>query len=403
MTHITHNTFITSFGTSRVSYLEQIAQQADEMTLPVFLIGGSVRDLLLSRPHTDIDIAVEGDAPQFANHLAQTYGGHVHTHDHFQTATWINNEKIIDIASCRKEYYDHPGALPRVTRSSLTEDLARRDFSINALAVCLNCARFGELIDLYHGHNDLQTKTIRVLHPKSFQDDPTRIFRAVRFALRLDFQLDPATVSYAKNVGDALHMISADRLYTELERLAEERGLYNGSRMLDALHVWHTLFGKKPTSDAWNHVYKLNEAGKLQPFELLLALSCGAPLEKYERTKIEKRRQREWRTVSWDKVNKTTTQGELHQLLAFISDKSIIFAAYALSHQDQTRLLTYVQQRKEVTCTPLLSGKDLQTLGHTPGPHFSHWLFALTCAQLNGEVTTKKEATTWLSDYIANQ
>src|SRR5262249_60908715 len=162
----------------------------------VYLVGGLVRDLLLARPATvgDLDLIVEGDHGDLARRLAARLGGRVREHPTFLTATVeLPGRRRLDIATARRERYLRPGALPEVAAGSIREDLWRRDFSVNALAVRLRPEAWGELLDPTGGGEDLRRKEIRILHPLSFVEDPTRILRAGRFATRLDFRLEPAT------------------------------------------------------------------------------------------------------------------------------------------------------------------------------------------------------------------
>jgi tRNA nucleotidyltransferase (CCA-adding enzyme) len=167
---------------------------------PAYLIGGSVRDLLLDRPSFDIDVMVEGSALDVARDLKQQVAGvRVKAHEAFGTAhvTFPNGDRL-DLAMARIEHYPHPGALPVVSAATLKQDLSRRDFTINALAMRINPGHFGEVIDFFGGLKDLETRTIRVLHPISFIEDPVRLFRAARFEQKLGFRMDPVTESYGR-------------------------------------------------------------------------------------------------------------------------------------------------------------------------------------------------------------
>jgi len=181
---------------------------------PVHLVGGAVRDLLLGRPRADADLVVEGDATEVARRL----GGEVRSHARFGTATARVDGLTVDVAGARTETYPAPGALPEVRPASLADDLARRDFTINAMAVPL--AGDPELVDPHEGLADLRAGLLRVLHPGSFADDPTRTLRAARYAARFGFELERGT---ARLLEDAdLVTVSADRVAAELHRTAGE-------------------------------------------------------------------------------------------------------------------------------------------------------------------------------------
>jgi tRNA nucleotidyltransferase (CCA-adding enzyme) len=191
----------------------------------VYLVGGTVRDILLGEPNFDVDVAVEGDAIELARSLADALGGRVRAHRKFGTAVVLYNEgERVDVVTARTEFYDAPAALPSVEHATIREDLFRRDFTINAMAVSLKGEDFGRLVDPFGGRRDLEAKTIRVLHNLSFIDDPTRIFRAIRYESRYGFRMDDHTQRLARGtiemglVGD----LSSARLRDELVALLEE-------------------------------------------------------------------------------------------------------------------------------------------------------------------------------------
>jgi tRNA nucleotidyltransferase (CCA-adding enzyme) len=192
---------------------------------PVYLVGGAVRDLLLGRGRTDIDLVVEGDATALASRL----GGEVVEHERFATAKARLGEHEVDIATARAETYPRPGALPEVEPTTgIAADLARRDFTINAMAIPLR--RDPELIDPHRGREDLESGQLRILHASSFVDDPTRALRAARYAARFGFELEPDT---ADLLGEAdLGTVSVDRRETELLRLAGETEAARGFALL---------------------------------------------------------------------------------------------------------------------------------------------------------------------------
>lgn len=192
---------------------------------PVYLVGGAVRDLLLGRPRTDIDIVVVGDAAVLASRL----GGQPVTHERFSTAKVMLDGHEVDIAAARAESYARPGALPSVRPAAdIATDLARRDFTINAMAIPLTAQP--ELIDPYDGRSDLEAGLLRVLSSHSFEDDPTRALRAARYAARFGFDLAPETEELLRRAD--LNAVSADRREADLLRLAAEPGAPSGFRLL---------------------------------------------------------------------------------------------------------------------------------------------------------------------------
>jgi tRNA nucleotidyltransferase (CCA-adding enzyme) len=206
----------------------------------VYLVGGFVRDLLLDQPNADVDIAVEGDGIAFATRLAGELGGRVRAHRKFKTAVVLLPPEVlgeapawvracgepfhVDVATTRTEFYDYPAALPRVEHASIRQDLFRRDFTINAMAISLSGEDFGTVIDFFGGYRDLRNGVIRVLHNLSFIEDPTRIFRAVRYENRYGFRMDEQTLNFAKSCVD-MHLVgdlSSVRLRDELIALLGE-------------------------------------------------------------------------------------------------------------------------------------------------------------------------------------
>src|SRR4030042_521069 len=171
--------------------LRDAGDKANKMGQEMFLVGGGVRDLFLGRPNFDLDLVIEGDAIKLAQELAKSSRVKLIVHRCFGTAKLNFSDFTLDIAAARRETYSRPGALPDVQPGTINDDLFRRDFSVNAMALCLAPERFGELIDLYHGQDDIANRLIRVLHPNSFIDDATRIFRAIRYEQRLGFTLEP--------------------------------------------------------------------------------------------------------------------------------------------------------------------------------------------------------------------
>ena len=217
----------------------------------LYLVGGVVRDLLLDRSNLDLDLVVEGDALALAQQAASVTQGKLTVYRRFGTARLRWGKWSIDFVRARSETYDRPGALPRVTPGSLSEDLFRRDFTINAMAINLNPGCYGEVIDIYGGRADLEKKYIRVLHEKSFTDDATRIWRALRYEQRLDFQMEVDTRRLlARNI-PMLDTISSDRIRHELDLVLKEaqpekvlrraKELKVLSRLHPALKAGHTL------------------------------------------------------------------------------------------------------------------------------------------------------------------
>jgi tRNA nucleotidyltransferase/poly(A) polymerase len=211
---------------------------------PVYIVGGFVRDLLLARENLDLDIVVEGDAIRFARHLAEKWNGRLQAHPPFGTATITCSDGLkIDFVSARSETYDRPGALPSVKWGTIEDDLWRRDFSINALAIRLNSDDFGALIDCTGGLSDLQAGRIRVLHDRSFIDDPTRIFRAIRYEGRYGFQIiDNDQNLIREAIGQkVLDCVSGQRIRNEIERIFAEEATPQMIRRMREFHLFRAV------------------------------------------------------------------------------------------------------------------------------------------------------------------
>ena len=212
---------------------------ANDLGCSLYIVGGFVRDLLLGAPTLDLDLVVEGDAIRMAHQLAPQIGGRVRSHARFGTAKIIlEGERAegvppsLDFVTARTEFYERPSVLPTVESSSIRQDLYRRDFTINTMAICLDRSRYGELLDYYGGERDLGEKRIRVLHNLSFVEDPTRILRAVRFEQRLDFDLETRSGELLKDAIDLLDNVTGERLRHELYLILDER---EPERSLDRL------------------------------------------------------------------------------------------------------------------------------------------------------------------------
>ena len=228
---------------ARLALLHALAKEAERQNIPIYIVGGFVRDLLLNRPSLDFDIVTEGDAIYFVRNLVKNYGGRSISHNRFGTAKWYladDLEKIaaklsleglldpnelpshLDLITARTEFYEKPSALPTVESSSIKMDLHRRDFTINTLALRLDGDHFGKIFDYWGGLADLEDKKIRVLHALSFVDDPTRLLRAVRFEQRFGFNIEERTLALMQESLPLLHEITGSRLRHEIELIMAE-------------------------------------------------------------------------------------------------------------------------------------------------------------------------------------
>ncbi len=202
-----------------------IGKEADKKKIHAYLVGGVVRDAFLKVPNFDLDFVVEANAIKFAESLNKILKGNLEVHRAFKTATVIYKDLRIDLVTARSESYKHPASYPDVKPATIKEDLFRRDFTINAMSISINKKSFGELIDFYNGYKDLKKGLVRVMHSKSFIDDPTRIFRAVRFSVRFAFKIESNTKKLMKEavLGGFLGKVNRGRIKKEIELFLKEK------------------------------------------------------------------------------------------------------------------------------------------------------------------------------------
>ena len=228
----------------------------------VYLVGGSVRDLILKRKTIDIDIVVEGDALRIAQALQNRWNGKLQTYPEFGTATVTRSDPIlpkVDFATARSETYHIPGTLPKVEPNTINEDLLRRDFSINALAMYLDKDAFGTIIDKTGGLEDLRSGTIRVLHNKSYTDDPTRIFRACRYAARYNFNIAETDVKLIQKAIPQITFLSGDRIRNELEHIFHEDCTSTIIQQLSDWNVFKTIVPGWVISSTFSKDYRTSQ------------------------------------------------------------------------------------------------------------------------------------------------
>ena len=214
-----------AFPSRAFTLLREVGIKAGSLGYRAYLVGGSVRDIILGRSHIDIDMTVEGDAIKLGKAIAKDVEAVMTAYKSFGTCTLIFKDgSKIDLATARRETYKRPGAMPTIKPSTLKEDLKRRDFTINAIAVSVMAKDFGQVYDFFDGAGDLKSGLIRIIHSKSFTDDPTRIFRARRFAARFGFKIEPRTDILMKKalINRALDTVSQGRIQKELMLISKE-------------------------------------------------------------------------------------------------------------------------------------------------------------------------------------
>jgi len=403
-----------------LNVIKNIAKEADIYGYSVYMVGGIVRDLLLGCTSDDIDIVVDGDAIEFAELLAEKWGGKITSYKKFGTAKWsLDNGLDIDFATARKEYYDYPAALPTVERSSVKEDLYRRDFTINAMAIKLDNLKYGFLIDYFHGYRDLQQGIIRILYNLSFVEDPTRILRAVRFEQRFGFAMDSQTLELAQNSIELIESVSDSRIANELKSLFRDINVVNSIKRLNYLHVWHHLFGFDIDQAKLSQIANLDKAYKDMGKKLaedidwicyLAAILYNTDgwidtLDRYALNNFDRKVVKDisdckenWRKIA---TEPKVTLGFLHKIFKDNSFSAILFMATMEPTCYNDMIVKYLQERKNFTIP--IHGLDLKEMGIKPGPVYKLLLTELEEAYLNGEFKNKNDAKKWIYEYLKNK
>ena len=212
----------TALGSRSFELLHGLGITAANSETELWLVGGSVRDIILGNPINDFDLTSEMPADELGELLLESHNGRKKSQSQFKTQKLIIKDSVIDLATARTEIYENPGSLPKISLGNIEDDLMRRDFSINALAISLHPDNFGRLLDRINGYKDINQRLIRVLHPNSFQDDPSRLFRAVRYQIRLGFKIEKQTLALIKRDAQFIASISSARLRREIELILRE-------------------------------------------------------------------------------------------------------------------------------------------------------------------------------------
>ena len=390
-------------------------REANELGQELYLVGGVVRDLFLGRSNFDFDIVVEGDAVSLARKLAKDSRAKLTVHSRFGTAKLNYPGFSLDLATARSETYSKPGALPTVQPGSLKDDLIRRDFSINAMALRLNPQRFGELIDLYDGKDDLDHRLIRILHPKSFIDDATRILRAIRYEQRLDFKLEAETKKLLRRNVAMLDTISGDRIRHELELILKEDKPERAIRRAEELGVLGKLHpplkGNGWLSKTFIKARRVDKRASLSTLYLCLLiynLTEKANEAFISRLNFPKSRAQAMRQTLQLKAqlhslsNPKLKPSDIYQLLQGYSAPAIQANSLATeSPAVSQNLQLYLAKLRYLK--PLLKGDDLKKMGISAGPKIGEILDTLHKARLNGEVSTRKDETKLANSLLQKQ
>ena len=421
--------------------LWQLLREAGELAVgqgdTLYLVGGFVRDLVLTlwaeesgtpdaktSPRFDLDLVVEGDAIALARRLSEQHNGRVHSHRRFGTAKWLLTDPIpfspdasgpqlnsLDFVTARSEFYRHPSALPEVEQSSIRQDLHRRDFTINTLALRLTPDSFGELLDFYGGQNDLRAKRLRVLHSLSFVEDPTRMLRAARLVARLDFSLEERTAELLTNALDLLRRVSGERVFNELELVFKEHQPEKVLQELDRLGILAAIHPALLVDDWLIERVKRLRSGlaqtpwaeiKPEPVHYLGLMAfwlardeLDALLQRLNRPVDQRAVLQQIYTIRANRaaIAEANQSSQLYRLLSPTSDHARLIAWLALCGEDDRvcrQLARYQTELRDVA--PLIDGHYLKKeFGLRPGPLYRIILDALRDARLDGQVSTLEE------------
>jgi len=396
--------------------------------MSVYLVGGFVRDLILGVKNLDLDMVVEGDGILFAEDLAAKLNARLIRHRRFGTATVIPGHHLkIDIATARKESYPFPGSLPVVEFGTLKDDLKRRDFTINAMAISINGADFGSLLDFFNGKSDIKNKKIQILHKLSFIDDPTRILRAIRFERRYNFKIEKDTLKYLKLAvkNRMLQEVEPQRVRDELVLILKEpspvkqvkrifdlagfgfvnkrlrwskktEGLFNSSEK--EIKRFHETPSPRRKLDAWLIYF-------MALVDALKSEDAKSVCKKFVFRKGEEKRILSFKRINHKFISKLSQEGikpsDIFKLLEPLSYEVILLAKAKCKNQ---QLKKHIEDFLEIYngMRIYISGHDLQGLGVTPGPHYQKIFAKVLKAKLNGLVGTREEELLLIKKLIKN-
>ena len=410
-----------------LALIHAVAEEAASLHLPVYIVGGFVRDLLLGQPGTDFDIVVEGDAIALGKDLSAKFGGKLTSHSRFGTAKWFLEgsqlawqqlPEFLDLISARQEFYEHPTALPTVEHGSIKLDLHRRDFTINTLALRLDGRHFGELHDYYGGLPDLERHLIRVLHSLSFVDDPTRMLRAVRYEQRYQFEIEPRTLQLIDEARPLFARLSEERLRHELDLMIGEPKAVSMLARLDELGLLKAIAEVLPWSMELRD--RLDSALRLSipPEWGLKSPAAGIPLQEalayslwfldlplsaidalQARLSFPQATLKTIRAAAELTANLPALRGASPSKWVERLDGVPLLAVYAVfAVSGEKSLETYAIHWQNIH--PKTTGNSLKARGLPPGPAFNEILRALRNAWLDGKITSQAEEDNFLAKYL---
>ncbi|OQA94872.1 MAG: CCA-adding enzyme [Chloroflexi bacterium ADurb.Bin222] len=417
-----------AFPAPLLALIRHIGERAAVRDEQLYFVGGIVRDLLLEETIFDVDLVVEGDAVALCRSLIDSLGGEIRAHNRFGTAKWLLDAGVwrhiapnlpekqlqhlpefIDFVTARTEFYSSPTALPTVAWSSIKQDLHRRDFTINTLAIRLSPEHWGQLLDFYGGQADLEAGTIRVLHSLSFVEDPTRILRAARFEARLDFHLDPRSESLIAEALPLLDRVTGGRIRHEMELLFNEARPEAALERLQALKVLQQI-DPALASDARVHgiftrlrqtldrrFWKLDEEALVRLHWALFLYEVSTAARERIAARLMMPRRLTDALLQLDELRALLQAlptldrpGDIVARLETLPSP-LLAAGWLLAEDEDVKGKLYRYWTAWRHVQPLLTGSDLKDLGLAPGPLFRQILDTARIARLNGEIETREE------------
>jgi tRNA nucleotidyltransferase/poly(A) polymerase len=423
--HIPFKDYLDGMEPSTRWLCDQLGRVAACNNMVAYAVGGFVRDLFLDRPNFDLDFVIEGSAIELADALERECPSRfevVAKHERFQTATLIfhgERDREVDLSTARTEYYEFPAALPTVEPSRLEQDLSRRDFTINGLAVCLNPGRYGELVDHFDGLEDLKRNIIRILHPFSFIEDPTRIVRAARFAARLGFHLEPKTKERARkavNMGifedlggvrlrDEIKLILESEHRLEALELLEEVG--GALRFLDS----HLEYGLRTRTHLRRAQEILQRYSVDEPWIVYLGLVLATMpeerltgvLDRLHLSNDQKETIRNGLTLEREAADTLSSmkRSEIYRVLHNKEPESLAIAACLAAPGTSVRRMIRLYLEELVGVSVKLSGNDLVAMGIGAGPAIGKVLNGLLDGRLNGDISNEDDEKKFVQSWIS--
>ncbi len=411
---------------NHINLLKKIGIVASESGYGVYVVGGFVRDLLLYRKNDDIDIVIEGNGIEFAKAFAQMEGARINTYEKFGTAAIVLKDGFkVDVASARMEYYKEPAALPEIEMSSIKMDLYRRDFTINTLAIRLDPNNFGTLIDFFAGQRDIKDNAIRIIHNLSFVEDPTRVFRAIKFEKRFNFTIGQLTSGLIENAVkmNFFKRLGGGRVFSELKQILEEedpvpaiirlfdfklmqyihpdikitKSLISRLESIKKVIIWHDLQYDEEQCERWV-IYFMAFMDKL-PGSVSNDISERLKFPPRYIKFFSKDRFKAHGNLLWLHQSLPAKNSLLYTKLSSLKTELILYMMATTDTEAVKMAISYYfgDLRKMTTH---VQGRDIKKLGIPPGPVYKEILKKVLDAKLDGLIISKEDEVSYLKQII---